>query len=55
MGYHPKPSTWEFGDLQVIAVDDAGGVSAGSDPRGRGVSLVEDVAARPAVKAVAAR
>jgi gamma-glutamyltranspeptidase/glutathione hydrolase len=55
MGYHPKPSTWEFGDLQVIAVDDAGGVSAGSDPRGRGFSLVEDVAARPAVKAVAAR
>ena len=45
MGYNPQMSPWEFGDLQVISVDDAGGVSAGSDPRGRGLSLVEDVAA----------
>jgi gamma-glutamyltranspeptidase/glutathione hydrolase len=49
IGYKPEVSPWEFGDLQVIAVDDAGTVSAGSDPRGRGVSLVEDVASSPAV------
>ncbi len=54
MGYKPVVSPWEFGDLEVIAVDDAGTVSAGSDPRGRGVSLVEAVAAKPAPRAVAA-
>ena len=41
MGYKPQPSPWEFGDVQAIVVDDAGAVSAGSDPRGRGQSLVE--------------
>jgi gamma-glutamyltranspeptidase/glutathione hydrolase len=39
-GYAPRPNPWEFGDLQVIWVDEAGRVSAASDPRGRGVSLV---------------
>ncbi len=42
MGYKPEVSPWEFGDLQLIEVDAAGTVSAGSDPRGRGVSIVED-------------
>lgn len=41
-GYAPKQSKWEFGDVQVIAVDAAGKTNAGSDPRGRGVSLVAD-------------
>ena len=41
LGYNPQQSPWEFGDMQVIAVDEAGKVSAGSDPRGRGVQLVE--------------
>jgi len=41
LGYKPQPSPWEFGDVQAIVVDDAGQVSAGSDPRGRGRSLVE--------------
>jgi gamma-glutamyltranspeptidase / glutathione hydrolase len=44
IGYNPQMSPWEFGDLQIISVDDAGAVSAGSDPRGRGLSIVEDVA-----------
>ena len=50
MGYKPEMSPWEFGDLQIISVDDAGRVSAGSDPRGRGESLVEDIPATRAVK-----
>ena len=41
LGYHPQPAPWEFGDVQVVAVDKAGTVSAGSDPRGRGLSIVE--------------
>ena len=41
LGYNPQPAPWEFGDVQVIAVDKAGTVSAGSDPRGRGLSIVE--------------
>ncbi|HVN98442.1 MAG TPA: gamma-glutamyltransferase [Steroidobacteraceae bacterium] len=41
LGYNPQPSPWEFGDVQAILVDEAGQVSAGSDPRGRGRSLVE--------------
>ena len=40
LGYNPQPSPWEFGDVQAIVVDDAGQVSAGSDPRGRGRALV---------------
>ena len=43
LGYQPEQSPWEFGDVQVVAVDDAGKVSAGSDPRGRGLSIVEDI------------
>ena len=35
-GYAPRPSDWEFGDVQIVWVDAAGAVSAGSDPRGRG-------------------
>jgi gamma-glutamyltranspeptidase/glutathione hydrolase len=50
IGYKPEESPWEFGDLQVIEVDDADKVSAGSDPRGRGLSLVEDHLAAPAVR-----
>ncbi len=50
MGYKPEVSPWEFGDLQVIEVDAAGTVSAGSDPRGRGVSIVADHEAAPAVR-----
>ena len=41
LGYNPQPSPWEFGDVQVVAVDKAGAVSAGSDPRGRGLAIVE--------------
>lgn len=37
--YRVVPSDWEFGDVQVILKDGAG-YSAGSDPRGRGVSIV---------------
>lgn len=40
MGYNPQQSPWEFGDVQAIAVDEAGEVSAGSDPRGRGQAIV---------------
>ncbi len=39
-GYKPMQSKWEFGDVQVISVDNSGQVSVGSDPRGRGVGLV---------------
>jgi gamma-glutamyltranspeptidase/glutathione hydrolase len=40
MGYAPRPNGWEFGDLQVVWVDEGGRVSAASDPRGRGDSRV---------------
>ena len=43
LGYKPQQSQWEFGDMQVIAVDAAGTVTAGSDPRGRGVPIVEAI------------
>jgi hypothetical protein len=48
MGYKPEQSLWEFGDLQLIEVDAKGQVSAGSDPRGRGLSIVEDHVESPA-------
>ena len=35
-GYAPRPSDWEFGDVQIVWVDAAGVVRAGADPRGRG-------------------
>ncbi len=35
-GYAPRPSDWEFGDVQLVWVDSGGKVSAGTDPRGRG-------------------
>ena len=41
LGYNPVQSPWEFGDLQVIAVNETGEVSAGSDPRDRGVAIIE--------------
>ena len=44
LGYNPQQSPWEFGDMQVIAVDADGKVSAGSDPRGRGVPIIENIA-----------
>jgi gamma-glutamyltranspeptidase/glutathione hydrolase len=43
LGYNPQQSAWEFGDVQAIAVDEAGKVSAGSDPRGRGQAIVADI------------
>jgi len=43
LGYKPEQSPWEFGDVQLITVDRDGMVSAGSDPRGRGVALVGNV------------
>lgn len=43
LGYTPQQSPWEFGDLQAIEVSDQGEVTAGSDARGRGLSLVESV------------
>jgi gamma-glutamyltranspeptidase / glutathione hydrolase len=45
MGYKPEVGQWEFGDLEVIEVGDDGAVSAGSDPRDRGLSIVDDGAA----------
>jgi gamma-glutamyltranspeptidase/glutathione hydrolase len=53
LGYKAEPSSWEFGDMQVIAVDATGRVAAGSDPRGRGVSLVFE--AMPKARAATAR
>jgi gamma-glutamyltranspeptidase/glutathione hydrolase len=41
LGYKAERAPWEFGDMQVIEVDPAGSVSAGSDPRGRGLSIVD--------------
>ena len=40
LGYTVEPSSWEFGDMQVVTVDDDGGIEAASDPRGRGMSRV---------------
>jgi gamma-glutamyltranspeptidase/glutathione hydrolase len=54
MGYKPEPSPWEFGDLQVIEVDDSDRVSAGSDPRGRGLAIVEDLTVPAARRGAAA-
>lgn len=48
IGYNPQPAPWEFGDLQVIEVDGAGVVSAGSDPRGRGLAIVDGSMAQTA-------
>lgn len=50
MGYKPEASPWEFGDLQLIEVDEGDRVSAGSDPRGRGLAIVEDHLAVPAAR-----
>jgi gamma-glutamyltranspeptidase/glutathione hydrolase len=40
LGYNPRAASWEFGDVQVVAVDKDGAVSAASDPRGRGMAIV---------------
>jgi gamma-glutamyltranspeptidase/glutathione hydrolase len=40
LGYKVERSGWEFGDMMVIAVDAAGRLQTGADPRGRGVGLV---------------
>jgi gamma-glutamyltranspeptidase / glutathione hydrolase len=48
LGYKPVPSEWEFGDVQVIEVDEAGRVSAGADPRGRGAAIVDEAAVKAA-------
>lgn len=40
MGYRVEMSPWEFGDMQLIVVDDAGKVSAATDLRGRGEARV---------------
>lgn len=41
LGYRAVPHPWEFGDLQIV-YRDAYGLTAGSDARGRGKSLVLD-------------
>ncbi len=46
-GYAPRPSDWEFGDVQMVWVDAAGRMSAGSDPRGRGEARVTPSPAGP--------
>jgi gamma-glutamyltranspeptidase/glutathione hydrolase len=46
LGYTVEPSSWEFGDMQVVTVDADGRVEAASDPRGRGQSAVFTVAPR---------
>ena len=46
-GYAPRPSDWEFGDVQMVWVDARGRVSAGSDPRGRGEARVTQSPAAP--------
>ena len=39
LGYKPEPSPWEFGDLQVIQVqDDGNGIATNGEP-GRGIGL----------------
>ena len=38
-GYRVRPHGSEFGDLQLIWVDERGRVDAASDPRGRGVAV----------------
>lgn len=48
LGYRVIPSPWEFGDLQLIDVDATRGVTAASDPRGRGDARVFSVPNRPA-------
>ena len=40
LGYTVEPSSWEFGDMQIVTVDDDGRIEAASDPRGRGMSRV---------------
>jgi gamma-glutamyltranspeptidase/glutathione hydrolase len=40
LGDTVERSGWEFGDMMVIAVDAAGRLQTGADPRGRGVGLV---------------
>jgi gamma-glutamyltranspeptidase/glutathione hydrolase len=40
MGYRVEMSPWEFGDMQLIVVDDAGSVSAAADVRGRGQARI---------------
>lgn len=42
MGYRVEMSPWEFGDMQLIVVDEAGTVTAAADVRGRGVARVFD-------------
>lgn len=43
LGYEVRESPWEFGDMQLIDIDDRGRVTAASDPRGRGVAKVFEV------------
>ena len=45
LGYTVEPSSWEFGDMQVVTVGADGRIEAASDPRGRGQSLVFPIAA----------
>ena len=47
LGYDVEPSGWEFGDVQLIDVDDAGVVTVGADPRGRGEARVFEQRAPP--------
>jgi gamma-glutamyltranspeptidase/glutathione hydrolase len=43
LGYRVEPHAWEFGDLQVITQSN-GRLTAASDPRGIGASLVMEIA-----------
>lgn len=43
MGYRVEKSPWEFGDMQIIEVDESGRLMPASDPRGRGESRVIDL------------
>lgn len=43
MSYRVEKSPWEFGDMQIIEVDESGRLMPASDPRGRGESRVIDL------------
>jgi gamma-glutamyltranspeptidase/glutathione hydrolase len=48
MGYEVRPSSWEFGDMQVIQRTADGGLTAAADPRGRGQARVIELTSRKA-------
>ena len=48
LGYTVEPSSWEFGDMQVIERTPDGGLAAAADPRGRGQARVIELTSRTA-------